>query len=115
MKKSPLTHVKPEADTSFQTKSILESGPLHGTLLEIAAGATTPASDSPAGRVIFVAQGEVTVTEGAANNVMLDTNETLHIAPDRALAIRNHGKTPARLFVLDLPIPRREPELAVLS
>lgn len=115
MKDSSLTYLKPEADTSFQTKSILESGSLHGSLVEIAAGAITPASASPVERVLFVAQGEVTVTEGPANNVMLDTDETLHVLPGRALAIRNHGKIPARLFVLDLPIPRHDPELAVLN
>ena len=61
MKESSLTYLKPEADASFQTKSILESGSLHGSLLEIAAGATTPASDSASPHVLFVAQGEVTV------------------------------------------------------
>lgn len=100
------------ANTWILTKPVLKAGELTGSLDLLGPRAERTETTARVERVLYVAQGVVTVEVGSTNYI-LNTDETLHIAADRSAVLRNHGLAPAKVFTLALPA-RRHAEAALV-
>jgi glyoxylate utilization-related uncharacterized protein len=105
----------PSNATWRMAKTILNVSELNGSLTLLGPGSVTEETESAVERVLYIAQGSITATVGPAN-YMLNVDETLHIIPGRALTIRNHGDSPAKIFTIALSSRRRaENPLVVMN
>jgi Cupin domain. len=95
-----------EPTTWCMSKNILTEGELSGALTLLGPGSSTEEQTSALARVVFVAHGNVTAAIGTANFI-LKADQALHVAPDRPLVVRNHGESPAKVFILSVPAPSR--------
>lgn len=110
------TSAHPEASeqaTWRMAKNVLNAGELQASLTLLGPGSSTEEESAQTERVLYVAQGSITAVVGPAH-YMLTPDETLHLQPGRSLAIRNHGNSPAKLFILTLPSRRRRDDSLVI-
>lgn len=101
--------VSPEWSIS---KNVLSEGDLTGFVTLLGPGCETPAEASGVDRVLYVAQGTVTVCTEIANTI-LNTDQTFHVPEGRSLLVRNHTDAPAKFLTMTFPAKRKEEPVVV--
>lgn len=97
------------SETWLLSRNVLSEAGLEGTVTLLGPGVETPPPDRPSPHpvVLFISEGNVTVTVGPSNHI-LRQDSALHLPAGKTHTVRNHTEAPAKVLTLAVPAPRRD-------